>query len=210
MKIVHDNLKTVRDRQRSYVDNRCRDLQFEIGDRVFLKTSPWKGVLRFLRRGKFSPRFIGPYEIVSKVGPVAYRLKLPSELSRIHDTFHVSMLRKYIPDPSHMIREQPMQLKENLTYEETPVQIIDRKEQVLRSNCGRIMRERQLPRSQRLRCVVSILNYFRIEVFSFSLSLVCSFRGRNFLKEGGFVTPHPERVYGTCNRKVSYVHQGLP
>ena len=67
------------------------------------------------------------------MGPVAYKLKLPPELSRIHDTFHVSMLRKCIPDPSHVLREQPVQLKENLTYKETPVQIIDRKEQVLRS-----------------------------------------------------------------------------
>ena len=108
-------------------------MKFEIGDRVFLKISPWKAVLRFEKRGKLSPRYIGPYEILSKVGPVAYRLKLPPELSRIHDTFHVSMLRKYIPDPSHVLREQPVQLKENLTYEETLMQIIDRKEHVLRS-----------------------------------------------------------------------------
>ena len=133
MKVVHDNLKTAKDRQRNYADNRRRDLQFEIGDRVFLKISSWKEILRFGRRGKLSLRFIGPYEIVSKVGPVAYRLKLPPELSRIHDTFHVSMLRKYILDPSHVLREQPVQLKENLTYEETPVQNVDRKEQVLRS-----------------------------------------------------------------------------
>ena len=70
---------------------------------------------------------------MSKVEPVAYRLKLPPELSRIDDTFHVSMLRKYIPDLSHVLREKPMQLKENLTYDETPMQIVDRKEQVLRS-----------------------------------------------------------------------------
>ena len=133
VKVVRDNLKIARDRQKSYADNRRRDLQFEIGDQVFLKISPWKGVLRFRKRGKLSPRYIGPYEIVSKVGPVAYRLKLPPELSRIHDTFHVSIFRKYIPDPSHILREQPVQLKENLTYEETPVQIVDRKEQVLRS-----------------------------------------------------------------------------
>ena len=108
-------------------------MQFEIGDRVILKISPWQGVLRFRRRGKLSPRFIGPYEIVRKVGPIAYRLKLPPELSGIHETFHVSMLRKCIPDPSHVLREQPEQLKENLTYEETPVQIVDNKERVLRS-----------------------------------------------------------------------------
>ena len=87
----------------------------------------------FGRRGKLSPRFIGPYEIVSKVGPVAYRLKLLPKLSRIHDTFHVSMLIKYIQDPSHVLREQPVQIKENLTYEETPMKIVDRREQVLRS-----------------------------------------------------------------------------
>ena len=89
--------------------------------------------MRFGKRSKLSPRYKGPYEIVSKVGPVAYKLKLPLDLSRIHDTFHVSMLRKYIPDSSHVLREQPVQLKENLTYEETHVQIVDRKEQVLRS-----------------------------------------------------------------------------
>ena len=128
MKVVHDNLEIERDRQKTYADNRRRDLQFEIGDRVFLKISPWKGVLRFGKRGKLSPRYIGPYEIVSKVGPVAYKLKLPPELSRIHDTFHVSMLRKYIPDPSHVLREHPVHLKKNLTYEETLVQIVDCKE----------------------------------------------------------------------------------
>ena len=133
VKVVRDNLKKARDRKKSYADNHRRDLQFEISDQVFLKISPWKGVLRFGKRGKLSPRYIGPYEIMSKVGPVAYKLKLPPELSRIHDTFHVSMLKKYIPNPSHVLSEQPVQLKENLTYEEIPVQIIDRKEQVLRS-----------------------------------------------------------------------------
>ena len=133
VKVVRDNLKIARDRQRSYADYRLRDLQFEIGDWVFLKISPWKGVLRFRRRGKISPRYIWPYENIARVGLVAYKLKLPPELSRIHDTFHVSMLRKYILDLSHVLREQPVHLKENLTYEETPVQIVDRKEQVLRS-----------------------------------------------------------------------------
>ena len=77
VKVVHDNLKKARERQKSYADNRRRDLQFEIGDRVFLKISPWKGMLSFRKRGKLSLRYIGPYEIVSKVGPVAYKLKLP-------------------------------------------------------------------------------------------------------------------------------------
>ena len=72
VKVVRDNLNIARDRQKSYADNRRRDLQFETGDRVFLKISPWKRVLRFGKRGKLSPRYVGPYEIVSKVGPVAY------------------------------------------------------------------------------------------------------------------------------------------
>ena len=121
VKVVRDNLKIEKDRQKSYADNRRRDLQFEIGDRVFLKISPWKGVLRFGKRGKLSPRYIGPYEIVSEVGPVAYRLDLPPELSKVHNVLHVSMLRKYIPEPSHVLRDQPVELKDNLTYKEKPM-----------------------------------------------------------------------------------------
>ena len=131
IQIVRDRLKS-RDRQKSYADKRCRDLQFKVGDKVFLKVSPWKGVLIFRRRGKLRLRYI-PYEIIAIVGPVAYRLDLPPELSKVHNVFHVSMLRKYIPDPSHVLRDQPVQLKENLTYEETLMQIVDHKEQVLRS-----------------------------------------------------------------------------
>ena len=92
-----------------------------MGDRVFLKVSPWKGVLRFGRRGKLRPRYIGPYEIIARVGPVAYILDLPSELSKVHNLFRVSMLRKYIPDPSHVLRDQPVELKDNLTYKEQPM-----------------------------------------------------------------------------------------
>ena len=120
IKVIRDRLKISQDRQKSYADNRRRDLEFEVGDMVFLRISPWKGVLRFGKRGKLSPRYIGPYRIVERIGEVAYRLELPSDLDRIHDVFHVSMLRKYIPDPSHVLTEQP-------------VQILDRREQVLRN-----------------------------------------------------------------------------
>ena len=189
-------------------------MQFEIGDRVFLKISPLKGVLRFERRGKLSPRFIGPYEIVSKVGPVAYKLKLPPELSRIHDTFHVSMLRKYIPDPSHVLREQPVQLKENLTYEEIPVQIVDCKEHVLRSKVIPLVKvlwknhEREAatwePEVQMRRQYPQLFSDLGI-FLSFEFS--CSFQGRNVLKEGGFLTPRPDEVHSTFNCKGAYVHQ---
>ena len=133
VKVVRDNLKIERYRQKSYADNRRRDLQFEIGDLVFLKISPWKSVLRFGRRGKLRPRYIGPYEIITRVGPVGYRLDLPPELSKVHNVFHVSMLRKYIPDPSHVLRDQPVELKDNLTYKEQPMQIVDRREQILQN-----------------------------------------------------------------------------
>ena len=102
-----------------------------MGDKVFLKVSPLKGVLVFGRRGKLRPRYIGPYEIISRVGPIAYRLGLPPELSKVHNVFLVSMLRKYIPDPSHVLRDQPVELKDNLTYKEQPMQIVDRREQIL-------------------------------------------------------------------------------
>ena len=133
IQIIRERLQTAQSRQKSYADNRRRNLEFSIGDHVFLKVSPWKGIMRFRRKGKLSPRYIGPFEILEKIGALAYKLALPPELSRIHNVFHVSMLRKYVPDPSHVIEFEPIQLKEDLSYKETPVQILDRKEKILRS-----------------------------------------------------------------------------
>ena len=103
-----------------------------MGDHVFLKVSPWKGITRFGHKGKLSPRYIGPFEILERVGLVAYRITLPPTLSKIHNVFHVSSLRKYIPDPSHILDFQPIQIQEDLTYDEQPIKILDCKEQVLR------------------------------------------------------------------------------
>ncbi|PRQ42384.1 putative nucleotidyltransferase, Ribonuclease H [Rosa chinensis] len=133
VKVIRERLKTAQSRQKSYADKHRKHLEFQVGDWVFLKLSPWKGVVRFGKRGKLSPRYIGPYEIVERIGLVAYRLALPPQLSQVHDVFHVSMLRKYITDPSHVLPAQPITLTEDLTYEEEPVQILDRREQVLRS-----------------------------------------------------------------------------
>ncbi|KAI5353628.1 hypothetical protein L3X38_006522 [Prunus dulcis] len=121
VKMIRDKLKTAQDRQKSYADNRSKDLEFTVGDWVFLKLALWKGVMRFGKRGKLSPCYIGPYEITERVGPVAYRLALHTELSRIHDVFHVSMIQKYMSDPSHVLEHQPVELREDLTYEEQPV-----------------------------------------------------------------------------------------
>nr|GFB93790.1 reverse transcriptase domain-containing protein [Tanacetum cinerariifolium] len=96
---IKERLKTARSRQKSYADKRRKPLEFKVGDRVLLKVSAWKGVVRFGKKGKLAPRFVGPFEIVECVGPVAYRLKLSQELSCVHDTFHVSNLKKCLAEP---------------------------------------------------------------------------------------------------------------
>ena len=100
---------------------------------MFLKVDPMKGVMRFGKKGKLSPRYIGSFEILEKIGKVVYKLVLPSELSTVHNFFHVSMLRKYISDPSHMLESEPIEIREDLTYEEQSVQILDRKDKALRN-----------------------------------------------------------------------------
>ena len=95
-----------------------KDLEFEVEDRVFLELSPWKGVVRFGKRGKLNPRYIEPFEIVERIGPMAYRLELPEEFSRVHNVFHISMLRKCIPDSSHVLETPEIELRDDLSYEE--------------------------------------------------------------------------------------------
>ena len=91
MKVIRDHLKAASNRQKSYADLKRKDIEFKVGDEVFLKVSPWKKLFRFRKKGKLSPRFIELYEIIEKVGPVAYTLMLPSELEKIHNVFHVSI-----------------------------------------------------------------------------------------------------------------------
>ena len=128
--LIKERLKAAQSRHKSYADNRRRDLEFEVGDHVFLKVSPMKFVMRFGRKGKLSPRFVGPFEILERVGTLAYAL--PSSLSKVHNVFHVSTLRKYVFDPSHVVELEPIQISEDLTYEEVPVQIVDVMDKVLR------------------------------------------------------------------------------
>ena len=98
-----------------------------------MKVLPTKGTLRFGQKGKLSWRYIGPYDIVSKIGDVAYSLTLPPKLSGVHNVFHVSMLKKYVPDPLHVLRHELLEIREDATYVKKPVQIIDTKEQELRT-----------------------------------------------------------------------------
>ena len=117
-----------------------RDLEFEVEDRVFLKLSPWKGVVRFEKRGKLNPRYIGPFEIVERIGQVAYRLDLPEELSRVYNVFHISMLHKYIPDLSQVLETLEIELRDDLSYEEQPVQILGREEKELHNKTISLVR----------------------------------------------------------------------
>ena len=111
---IRARMGTAQSRQKSYADVRRRSLDFEIGDLVFLKVAPMKGDLRFGCKGKLSPKLFGPFEILERIGPVAYKLALPPALSGVHDVFYVSMLRKYIMDPIYVIGYEPLQLNEEL------------------------------------------------------------------------------------------------
>ncbi|TYK29789.1 ty3-gypsy retrotransposon protein [Cucumis melo var. makuwa] len=130
---IRARMLTAQSRQKSYADERRKDLEFDVGDMVFLKVAPMKGFLRFEKKGKLSPRFVGPFEILERIGPVAYRLALPPSFSAVHDVFHVSMLRRYVADPTHVVAFEPLQINEDLSYEEQPVEILAREVKMLRN-----------------------------------------------------------------------------
>ena len=119
--MVRENLKIAQSRQRSYADTRRRELSFEVGDFVYLKVSPIRGVRRFGVKGKLAPRYIGPYQILSRRGEVAYQLSLPENLSAVHDVFHVSQLKKCLRVPEVQLPVEGLEVQEDLTYVEKPV-----------------------------------------------------------------------------------------
>ncbi|CAH1452087.1 unnamed protein product [Lactuca virosa] len=123
---IRERLKASRDRQKSYADKRRKPLEFQVGDRVLLKVSPWKGLIRFGKRGKLNPRYIGPFEILARIGPVAYKLNLPRELNNVHSTFHVSNLKKCLSDETLVIPLDEIEINESLNFVEEPVEIMDR------------------------------------------------------------------------------------
>nr|GEV05653.1 retrotransposon protein, putative, Ty3-gypsy subclass [Tanacetum cinerariifolium] len=123
---IKDRLKAARDRQKSYADKRRKPLDFSVGDYVLLKVSPWKGVVRFGKKGKLAPRFVGPFEIIEKVGPVAYRLDFPEELNGVHHTFHVSNLKKCLADPTLQVSLDEIRVDAKLNFMEGPVEILEK------------------------------------------------------------------------------------
>ncbi|GJW30642.1 reverse transcriptase domain-containing protein, partial [Tanacetum coccineum] len=123
---IKDRLKAALDRQKSYADKRRKPLEFSVGDYILLKVSHWKGVVRIGKKGKLAPRFVGPFEIIEKVGPVASRLDLPEELNGVHDTFHVLNLKKCLADPILQVPLDEIQVDAKLNFVEEPVEILER------------------------------------------------------------------------------------
>ena len=130
---IRKRMLTAQSRQKSYADVRRRKLEFNVGDKVFLKIAPMRGVMRFGKKGKLSPRYIGPFEILERIGDLAYKLALPPSLASVHNVFHVSMLKKYIQNSSHVLSYEQLKLSSDLSNEERPVQILEREEKQLRS-----------------------------------------------------------------------------
>ncbi|GKD54969.1 putative reverse transcriptase domain-containing protein [Tanacetum coccineum] len=123
---IKQRIQAARDRQKSYADLKRKPMEFQVGDRVMIKVSPWKGVVRFGKRGKLNPRYVGPFKVLEKVGSVAYRLELPQELSRVHSTFHVSNLKKCYSDEPLAVPLEGLHIDDKLRFVEEPVEIMDR------------------------------------------------------------------------------------
>ncbi|GJY98170.1 hypothetical protein Tco_0515080 [Tanacetum coccineum] len=123
---IKNHLLAARSHQKSYADKRTKPLEFKVGDMVLLKVSPWKGAMRFGKRGKLSPRYIGPFKILARVGPVAYTLELPKELKGIHSTFHVLNLKKCLAEGDIVVPMDEIQLDDKLHMIEEPVEVVDR------------------------------------------------------------------------------------
>ncbi|GKE33408.1 hypothetical protein Tco_1452730, partial [Tanacetum coccineum] len=124
--LIKEKLKAARDHQKSYTDKRRKPLGFQVGYRVLLKVSPWKGIMHFGKQGKLSSRYVGSFEILERIGLVAYRLKLPEELSSVHDTFHVSNLKKCLADANLHVPLNEIKVDKTLRFVEKPVEIMDR------------------------------------------------------------------------------------
>nr|GEU49388.1 putative reverse transcriptase domain, ribonuclease H-like domain, aspartic peptidase domain protein [Tanacetum cinerariifolium] len=132
---IKQRIQAARDRQKSYADVRRKPLAFQVGDRVMLKVSPWKGVIHFGKRGKLNPRYIGLFKVLAKVGIIAYRLELPQQLSRVHSIFHVSNLKKCSSDEPLTIPLDELHIDDKLYFVEEPLEIMDREVKQLKQSC---------------------------------------------------------------------------
>ena len=125
VKQIQQRMRASQSMQKSHVDKRMRPLEFAIGEHVFLRVSTTKGVGRAIKSRKLTPKFVGSYQILRRVGPVAYEVALPPQLANLHNAFHVSQLKKYVPDPSHILAMDEVQVNENLSFEVQLIRIVD-------------------------------------------------------------------------------------
>jgi hypothetical protein len=125
VRVTQENFRAAQSRQKSYFDKRRKPLKFKVGDHVYLQVSPTKGVQRFRVKGKLSPRYVGPYEIIKTCGPVAYRVRLSSQLSAIHNVFHVSQLKKCVRVPTKIVEWGEIWVELNLSYVGYPIKVLD-------------------------------------------------------------------------------------
>ncbi|XP_073152801.1 uncharacterized protein [Henckelia pumila] len=139
---IRDRMRTALSRKKSYADQRRRYLKFLVCDHVFSRVAPMKGMMRFGKKGKLAPRFIGPFKIMDRVGTLAYRVPLLPSLDGVHNAFHVSMLKKYISNPSHVLSSEPLQLSPHMTYKERPDRILKRQERRLRNKTIQMVKVR--------------------------------------------------------------------
>ncbi|GJT74337.1 putative nucleotidyltransferase, ribonuclease H [Tanacetum coccineum] len=194
--VAKEKLKEARSRQKSYADKHRRDLEFQVGDRVFLKVSPFRGVKRFGIKGKLSPRFIGPFEILERIGEVSYRLALPPQLSHVHDVFHVSLLRGYHYHPLHVASYPFDQIQPDMSLSEEPESILDQQERVMRNKVIPLVKilwnnhpEREATWETEESMRASYPHFFvKFDMFSFRSHFVFipvhfNFRGRKFFLE---------------------------
>ncbi|XP_070023428.1 uncharacterized protein [Nicotiana sylvestris] len=124
VKLIQDRLRMAQSRQKSYTDQKLRDIFYMVREKVLLKVSPMKGIMRFGKKDKLSPRYIRPFEVLQRIAEVAYKLALPPSMLNVHLVFHVSLLRKYVGDPSHVLDFSTIQLDGDLTYDMEPVTIL--------------------------------------------------------------------------------------
>nr|GEV50572.1 putative reverse transcriptase domain-containing protein [Tanacetum cinerariifolium] len=139
---IKKRMQAARDRQKRYTDVRRKPLKFQVGDRVMLKISPWKRVVRFGKREKLNPRYIIPFKVLAKVGTFAYRLQLPEQLSRVHSTFHVSNMKKCLSDEPLAISLDEVHIDDKLRFVEKPVEIMDHEVKRLKQSCIPIIKVR--------------------------------------------------------------------
>ncbi|XP_074355560.1 uncharacterized protein LOC141695202 [Apium graveolens] len=140
VKLIQKRLLATQDMQQKYADPARKDVNFQEGEAVLLKISPWKGLTRFGKKGKLALQFIGPFEILGQVGKVYYELAFSPQYRHVYNIFHVSLLKKYNPDVKHVIKFEPIEIQEDLSYIEQPLKILEWQEKSLRNKLVRLVK----------------------------------------------------------------------